>query len=155
MKHYLGPVYALLLFAFLSSASALAENREKMVIALEGDDFELAETDISSLAIGEAQTIETESGKIIDILRTGDGAEIYIDGELLEMNFNEEGLHEEHMLKKHVEIVCDDGQECEKNIVIIGHDDDEDMDIESLHEEHGSGEGHKVVVIRKVQIKED
>ncbi len=37
------------------------------------------------------KTIETDSGKIIDILRTADGAEIYVDGELLEMNFDDEG----------------------------------------------------------------
>ncbi len=91
MKHYLGPVFALFTFALLTSASALAQTREKVVIALETDNFELAETDISTLTIGEAQTIETESGKIIDILRTSDGAEIYVDGKLLEINFNDEG----------------------------------------------------------------
>jgi hypothetical protein len=80
MKHNLGPVFALFTFALLTSASALAQSREKMVIALEADDFKLAETDISTLAIGEAQTIETDSGRIIDILRTSDGAEIYVDG---------------------------------------------------------------------------
>jgi hypothetical protein len=64
MKHYLGPVFALLTFVHLTSASALAQTWEKEVIALGTDDFELAETDISTLAIGEAQTIETGSGKI-------------------------------------------------------------------------------------------
>ncbi len=197
MKHYLGPVFALFTFALLTSASALAQTREKVVIALETDDFKLAETDISTLAIGEAQTIETESGKIIDILRTNDGAEIYVDGELLEMNFNDEGLHEEHMINTHVEIVCDTGEECDENIVIINHDedevsgwstadgehvlirrevevicndneerdhcnhqmvlisDDEDIDLERLYEEHGNDEGHKLIVIKKVQVTED
>ena len=197
MKHYLRPVFALLTFALLTSASALAQTREKLVIALETDDFQLAETDISTLAIGEAQTIETNSGKIIDILRTNDGAEIYVDGELLEMNFKHEGLHEEHIMNKHVEIVCDNGEECDEDIFIINHDedeasgwatadgehvvihrevevtcndndegdhcshqmvlisDDEDIDLERLHEEHGSGEGHKLFVIKKVQVTED
>jgi hypothetical protein len=41
-----------------------------MVIALQTDDFELAETDISDLEIGDAETIYTESGKTIDLLRT-------------------------------------------------------------------------------------
>lgn len=128
MKHNLGTVFALLAFALLTSASALAQTREKVVIALETEEFKLAETDISTLAIGEAQTIETDSGKIIDILRTSDGAEIYVDGELLEMDFSDEGMHEEHVINKHVE---------------------------RLHEDHASGEEHKLIVIKKVQVTED
>ena len=145
MKHYSGPVFALLTFALLTSASALAQNREKVVIALETDDFKLAETDISTLTVGEAQTIETDSGRVIDILRTSDGAEIYVDGELLEMNFNDEGLHEEHMMNKHVEIVCDNGEECDENIIIINHDE---------HEASGwaTEDGEHVVIHREVEV---
>ena len=145
MKHYLGPVLALLTFALLTSESALAQTRDKVVIALETDNFELAETDISTLAIGEAQTIETESGKIIDILRTNDGAEIYVDGELLEMNFNDERLHEEHMINKHVEIVCDTGEECDENMFIINHDEDEVSGWSTADGEH-------VVFHREVEV---
>jgi hypothetical protein len=129
MKHLLKPVFALVIFAILTSASAQAETREKMIIALKTTDFELTQTDISTLAIGEAKTIETESGKVIDILRTADGAEIYVDGELLEMNFDDEGLHEEHMVKKHVEIICEDGEECDKNVFIIKGDDNHTLDL--------------------------
>ena len=150
MKHYLTPVFALLVFALLASASALAQTREKLVIALETDDFNLAETDISTLAVGEAQTIETDSGKIIDILRTKDGAEIYVDGELLEMNFSDVDLHEEHIINTHVEIVCDNGEECDENIFILDHDE---------HETSGwateDGEGHKLIVIKKTQVTDD
>jgi hypothetical protein len=135
MKHYLRPVFALAVLLLLTAISVQAVAGGKMVIALKTDDFELSETDISELAVGEAQTIETESGKVIDILRTADGADIYVDGELLEMNFDDEGLHEEH-----VEIVCDD---------------DEDLDLEELHESHQSGEGHKVIVIKKAIVSED
>jgi len=150
MKHYLTPVFALLVFALLASASALAQSREKIVIALETDDFNLAETDISTMAIGEAQTIETDSGKIIDILRTNDGAEIYVDGELLEMNFSDVDVHEEHMINTHVEIVCDNGEECDENIFILDHDE---------HETSGwateDGEGHEFIVIKKTQVTDD
>ncbi len=59
-----------------------------MVIALNTDDFNLHETDISELTIGESQTIGTDSGKVIDLLRTADGVEVYIDGELLDMDMN-------------------------------------------------------------------
>jgi hypothetical protein len=111
MKRYLIPVFALSVFALLNATSVLAETEKKMVIALKTDGFELIETDISTLTVGEAQTIETDGGKVIDILRTTDGAEIYVDGELLEMNFNHEGLHEEHVMEKHVEIICDSDEE--------------------------------------------
>lgn len=189
MKHYLRPVFTLAVLLLLTATWVQAASEEKMVIALKTDDFELAETDISELAIGEAQTIETESGTIIDILRTADGADIYVDGELLDMDFDEEGLHEEHVIQKHVEIVCDDEEECDKHVIVLGDDDnsewvtadgknvfihkeveisctddedgttcsehmvlmsdDEDFDLEELHEAHQSGEGHKVIVIKK------
>lgn len=189
MKHYLRPVFTLAVLLLLTATWVQAASEEKMVIALKTDDFELAETDISELAIGEAQTIETESGTVIDILRTADGAEIYVDGELLDMDFDEEGLHEEHVIQKHVEIVCDDEEECDKHVIVLGDDDnsewvtadgknvfihkeveisctddedgttcsehmvlmsdDEDFDLEELHEAHQSGEGHKVIVIKK------
>ena len=123
MKHLLKPVFALAIFVILASTSAQADTREKMIIALKTADFELTETNISALAIGEAQTIETENGRVIDILRTADGAEIYVDGELLEMNFDDEGLHEEHMVRKHVEVICEDGKECDKNVFILKSDD--------------------------------
>ncbi len=128
MKHYLKPVIGLATFAFLIATTALAETEEKMVIALKTDQFELTETDISTLAIGEAQTIETDSGKVIDILRTVDGVEIYVDGELLDLNFNDQGLHEEHMIRKHVEVICDSDDECDKNVIILASDDDDIFD---------------------------
>ena len=197
MKHYLKPIFVLTTLALLVSTSVGAQTREKMVIALQTDDFELAETDISTLAIGEAQTIETDSGKIIDILRTADGAEIYVDGELLEMDFDNEDLHEEHVINRDVEIICDNDEECSEHVIIhMGDDsdiaelvsadgeniiihreveitctddqegthcsdemvwvsDDEDMDLGKLHEAHESGEGHKVIVIKKTQNKDD
>ena len=125
MKHYLKFVYAFTAFVLLAITSVQAETQEKMVIALKTHDFELTETDISTLTIGESQTIETDSGKIIDILRTADGAEIYVDGELLEMNFDHEGLHEDHMVKKHVSVICDNNEDCDNNVFILAGDDDD------------------------------
>ena len=155
MKHNLKLFFALLAFAFLTSASVQAQTREKILIALETDDVELAETDISALAIGEALTIEAQSGKLIDIIRTAEGAEIYVDGELLEMNFHDEDLHEGHMMGKHVEIVCDGDEEeasCDDHLIWVS--DDADFDIGELHEEHKNTDGHKVIVIKKVQTAE-
>jgi len=128
MKGYLKPVFALAAIALLATGNTQADTEEKMIIALKTDDFEMTETDVSALAIGESQTIETDSGKVIDLLRTTDGVEIYVDGELLEMSFDSAGLHEEsshgdHMITKQVEIICDNDEECDKNVYVMTGDD--------------------------------
>ena len=137
MKHYLKPVFALAALAVLCSTAVQAGSEEKMVIALKSDHF-----DISSLLVGESQTIETDSGKIIDVLRTADGIEIYVDGELLDIDFNGEGLHEDHMVGKHVEVIC-------------GYDEECDTDLETLHEMHKHAEAHKIIVIEKEVTTKD
>ena len=146
MKHYSKPIFVLLALALLATTSAQAGNQEKMVIALKTSGFEVAKTDLSELAIGEAQTIETESGRIIDILRTSDGAEIYVDGELLEMNFDDERLHEQHMVKKHVEIICDDDENCDESVFVLhgeGHD------ISNMV----SADGENIVIHEEIEIE--
>ena len=50
--------------------------RQPLVIALKADEFELHETDLSHLGVGDAETIVTDSGKTIDLLRTAEGIEI-------------------------------------------------------------------------------
>jgi len=129
MKLYLKPVIALLAFSLLVMSSAQAGTKEKMVIALKSSDFELAETDISELAVGESRTIETGSGKVIDILRTQDGVELYVDGELVDMSFGEHGLHARHAQKTHVEIICDDDEACDDDVFILGGHGDFDVEI--------------------------
>ncbi len=151
MKGYLKPIFALAALALLMTGTVQADSEEKMIIALKTDDFEMTETDISSLVVGESQTIETDSGQVIDLLRTADGVEIYVDGELLEMDFDSEGLHKDgshgdHMIMKHVEIICDDDEECDQNVFVFTGDDT-DM--------AGEGEGHKVIMIKKHVVTED
>jgi hypothetical protein len=117
----------------------------KMVIALATDDFELAQTDISHLEIGDAETIYTDSGKTIDLLRTADGVEIYVDGELLETGLHgEEGIHgDHHVIHEHFEHGCDDDEGCEEMTWELEH---ENFDADSLHgaDHHGT-----VIVIRE------
>jgi hypothetical protein len=146
MKHYLKPAFVLLALALLATTTVQADTLEKMVIALKTSDFEVTETDISELAIGEAQTIETESGKVIDILRTADGAEIYVDGELLDTNFDEEGLHEQHMVKTHVEIICDDDEECDENVFVLHGEDHDTSHLVSPH-------GENIVIHKEIEIE--
>jgi len=141
---------AMAIFAFGAPPVSAGESADqatesKMVIALATDDFELAETDISHLEVGDARTIHTESGKTIDLLRTEDGVEIYVDGELLDMGLeSEQGLHEEHaVIHKHVEVICETEEDCEETVWIS---DDEDIDVEALH---GDTHRKKVIVIRE------
>ena len=124
MNYLLKPVFALLMITFLTATSVQAGSGEKMIIALKTDNDALVETDISELAIGEAKTIETQSGKVIDILRTTEGAELYVDGELLEMDFDEETSLVGHKIKKHVEIICDEDEECDETEIVFSHDED-------------------------------
>jgi len=142
MKHYLKPVFTLFVFILITANSVFAET--EMIIALKTDAFELAQTDISALAIGEAKTIETESGSIIDILRTADGAEIYVDGELLEMDFDHEGLHEGHMVKKHVEVICTDDEACDEHVIVLS----DDVDVSNWPVE----EGENVVIHKEIEL---
>jgi hypothetical protein len=93
-------------------------DQHQTMIALHTDDFELAETDVSDLAIGESKTIVTESGKTIDLLRTEDGMEIYLDGELLDLEFGSGAeLHSDHAgLHKKIEVVCTGADDCEETV---------------------------------------
>jgi hypothetical protein len=163
MKHYFKPVLALATAFVFVTANVQASSEEKMMIAVQTDDFTLAETDVGELAIGESKTIETDSGKIIDILRSSDGVELYIDGELLEMDLVNEGLHEEHTLENLHEIDCESDDECEQELVVVTSDltevsdwaDDNnhhvfvhrDMEISCHNDEDESDCGERVLLI--------
>lgn len=118
---------------------------KKIVIAISADDFELSETDISHLGVGDAETILTESGKTVDLLRTEDGVEIYLDGELInEGDATQLGLHEKHhIIHENVEIICESDDECEELVWIS---EDGDMDIEMEYESLHEGD-HKVIMV--------
>jgi hypothetical protein len=197
MQDYFRTIFALFLLTLLIFSDAQADTVEQLVISLHSEDFELAETDISTLVIGEARTIESDAGKIIDILRTADGVDIYVDGNLLEMNFELDVQDEDDFMGNRIESVCDNEEVCEDSVIILkggdsgawewvsangdkvflhreveircsddgeeiscndrvsGVSDDEDIDFDSLHDAHGDGQEHAVIVIKKMQITED
>ena len=129
-------VAAVLMLAAAALAAG-AEEHHRMVVALITDDFELPETDLSHLEIGDAETVYTQSGKTVDLLRTEDGIEIYVDGELLETGWHGDRLHEgHHIVHEHLEIECESESDCES----------EHLELEALHE---GGHHEKVIVIRK------
>jgi hypothetical protein len=108
-------IFGLCAVSLSAGEQATQAVQDKIVIALQTDDFELAETDISDLEIGDAETIYTESGETIDLLRTAEGIEIYVDGELLEMGLHDEDGHHEahHIVHMDVEVECESDEECE------------------------------------------
>lgn len=134
---------------FLGASSVVAGEdpevvvEKKYVVALSTDDFELEETDLSHLAVGDAETIVTESGKTIDLLRSEDGIEIYVDGELLDTGLDDGEAHGSHkIVHADVEIICEGDEECEETVWIS---EDGDIDLEALR---ASG-GHKVIRIHE------
>lgn len=133
---------------------------KKMVVAISTDEFELDEFDISDMAVGDAETIVTESGKTVDLLRTEDGVEIYVDGELLDLPHM--GAHGGHkVVNATVEVICEseDEEKCDEMVWMTegGELDEEalhllheahgsDVDIDIVHDGHHDGT-HKVIVI--------
>lgn len=138
MNRNLLTLVSALTFTLAGSTIAIAKDVQKHVIALKTDDFELVETDISDLEVGEARTIVTEEGKNIDIIRAAEGVEIYVDGELLDLSFGDmSGAH-----KRHQRIVVDcDGAEGECGDLMALHSGDGD---------HAAGD-HEVLV-RQIHV---
>jgi len=144
----LSTIFVLFAGATVAGVHAPADHEKEIVIALKTDDFELVETDISGLAVGESEIIHTDNGKTIDLLRTAEGVEIYVDGELLETGLDHMGnLHEEHkFIHKEIEITCEEGEECEEFVVIS---DDEHDDA------HSGAHAERIIIIDKTVEKSD
>ena len=150
MKHTVFPLIIAAFFSLTNTPVYAGEEpvvieEKKMIVQLKTDDVELYETDISHLEVGDAETIYTESGKRIDLLKSKDGVEIYIDGELLDIP-----AHDEHrVVHKHVEVICEEGDECDEHAWIS---DDSDMDLEGMHEAHGE---KMIIIKKKVEVAKD
>ena len=147
-----------------------------MVVALKTEHFEIPETDISHLAVGEKETIVTEQGRTVDLLRTADGVEVYLDGTLLDLPMDDD----DRIVREEIEILCDTPVDCEdvrlaaedgdidldalaadgahkvirisKEIEVVGGDAEIDLDSES--DETIEGDGKKVIIIRKQSADE-
>jgi len=149
-KAFLVPAMVLFILATVNAGAGEpdgAPEDPEWVVALSTEDFEIAETDVSHLAIGDAETIHTESGKTIDLLRTEGGLEIYVNGELLDLGL--EGAHGGYqVVHTHVDIDCESDLDCEETIWMS---DDDEYDLESLHSD---GHHEKLIVIKE-EVKTD
>ncbi len=136
--------------ALLLTSLALAGDVHEIMIDLETDDINIEKMDISHLEVGDSETIYTEDGKTIDILRAGQGVEIYIDGEVLDLSdlHNFADIDEEHeMSQRVIRIECnnEDEDSCANN-GHWAHHDDSHID---THEER------KVIIIKKSDQGDD
>lgn len=145
MKKYI--IFIGALCFFLAEAASAGEDaaghHRKMVVAVKTDDFELVETDISHLGVGESEIIQTEDGRTIDLLRTAEGVEIYLDGELVDLAGLHDGSGEHRVVKHKVKIICEDDEEdseCEERSWML-----DGIDPEALHEE-----GDHVIMLHKL-----
>ena len=98
---------------------------EELVVALKTEHFEIPETDISHLAVGEAERIVTEYGRTVDLVRTEDGVEVYLDGQLLDIPMD----GGERVIREEIEILCDTPEDCEE---VRRMAEDGDVDLEAL-----------------------
>ena len=134
-------ITAAIALGLATSTAAVAER--KAVIAISGDDYNLEETDVSHLQVGESEIIETESGKVIEILREDSGFTIFVDGEQLP------SPPEAPAVAMHVtkEVICDDAGECTEDVVVL-------KDGEEAHSL--DGEHHrKIMIIEKEEVHSD
>ena len=121
-------------------------------IKIIGDDFELDETDVSSLEVGESMTFYSDEGREILVTREDDGFDISIDGESLDLprlvGGADGGHHGIKVIKK--QFMCDSDEECDHEFINIHEDTDMQLlhfagdelalDIEVLHELHCDNE---------------
>ena len=174
---------ALLLASAFSSPLIAEETVQSLhVIKVGTSEADLIEADVSDLELGESRSFVTESGKTVDILKTPEGMEIYIDGERIDIG-DASNLHHGHTEghERKVVIKCDDPEGCddmlaemmdqeEENVFVMRReievvcDEDEECeqkvwiegDRESLSDADSlhDGDGHKVIVIRKEVTKD-
>ena len=133
-------ITGLAMCSFLIAGSTLANEEKTVVMKIKTDDSGVISADLSDLDVGDAKTIVTEEGKTVDLFRTEDGFEVYIDGELIEMPHMTVD-HSDGMHKRTIRVECTDDTECEEHHTLMFISEVELSDIESV------GELHKIVEI--------
>jgi hypothetical protein len=133
---------------FANGAAPEPVHEKKILVALKTDDVDLQEIDLSDLQPGDSETIMTESGKTIDLLRTEDGVEIYIDGERLDIDrlHAGHGAKAVHVFDHEMEVACDGDEECDKVLWLEGIPD---LPHDASVDHDGDHEFRKVVIVRK------
>lgn len=158
MKSTLETMMALAAAGLLAGAAvAGGEPEETIKVEVSTGHGGVFMADMSDAAVGDAQTWTTENGKVIDVLRTENGVEIYVDGELMDASFGEEALHGAHVvLHEEMEVECHgtDGEDCRHDVIVMKNGDvsmDGDFDVVI----DGDAAEHQVIVKRFEMVCED
>ena len=146
-EHHPKPVFAmsllLMISAMLFSTTSMAGDQPEMIIDLETAEFHIEQLDISGLETGDVETIYTEDGKTIDVVRTDTGVDIFVDGEKLDLPGP--GVHTMHA----------DSHEARHVIVQIECESDADEDCAAqehwsmntaVHPDDGEAIYHKIII---------
>ncbi len=142
----------LLVTGFLFGGTSFAGDHLEMIIDVETAEFHIDKLDISDLETGDVETIYTEDGKTIDVMKTATGVDIFIDGEKLDLPGT--GIHAMHA----------DGEGVRHIIVHIECEGEADADCAA--EEHGSlftsdhasGDGtiyHKIIIKKELHTSDE
>ena len=163
MNHYLiAPSFLFLScfpISYLTSGPAVAGGQEPEIIEVMAEDFVIGPLDISHLENGDSETVFTEDGRTIDILRSIEGIEIFIDGEPLGLPSLHH--HEGSSIELEIECISDDHQGCSNSDQLIVN---EDHDVMVIKDTHGSShhdpeteepEHRKVIIIKEIRLEED
>jgi len=104
------------LFALLLYGGAVAaSDQQKMVIDIETDTIQIDQLDITHLTAGDTETIYTDDGRTIDILRKDQGVAVFVDGEPLltpDMLHADQAADGGHKHKMMIRIECESDIEC-------------------------------------------
>jgi len=117
-------------------------------IKLKTDDFELSETDLSHLEIGDSERLYTDDGQEIFITRNEHGMTVEVDGKTIEMlDGLQPGHGDGHAVRKIIR--CYEGEPCEAEIDnLLEHDE--------AHEwHHGDGYAMGYRVEKTVECSSD
>jgi hypothetical protein len=85
LRTILSSSFFLMMSGFLFGGAAFAGDQKEMIIDLETEDFHIEQLNISDFETGDTETIYTDGGKTIDVVKTDAGADIFIDGEKLDL----------------------------------------------------------------------
>jgi len=157
MIHHFRTLLIAALSALFVMTPAFGDEQENddptIIMKLKSDEVELDEIDVSDLEVGDAHTVFTDGGETVDILRTVEGFEIYIDGE--ELKIPNVPLHMESLagnmnFSSDIEVECvnEDDDDCDAHgMIIMSGDEDTEIDL--------SGKQAHVIRIHKEYIDEE
>ncbi len=136
-KLFLLPMLAILALSFTHFTNA----ETQVEVSVTDGDFEMLNTDLSHLAVGESEILYS-NGKEITLTRTESGVDVLVDGEELDADFA--FLKSECNVEINVDAHCDDCEVAyaEMNVIMLkSSGDTENMQVTCMS---GDSDGHYV-----------